>query len=46
MFNERSRKFDRYHPSIFSLFRTATIRSKSLETVYDQNRRKGGKIKV
>jgi hypothetical protein len=46
MLNERSRKSDRYHPSILSLFRSVTIRSKSLESVYDHNRRKRGNIKV
>ncbi len=48
MITERSRKYDRYHhhhPSFFSLFRTTTIRSQSLESVYDHNRRKRGKIK-
>lgn len=43
MFNERtSRKSDRYHSNIFSLFRSATFRSKSLEVVYDRNRRQQG----
>jgi len=45
MMYERSRKFDRYHPSFFSLFRTTTIRSQSFESVYEHNRRKRGKIK-
>ncbi len=45
MINERSRKPDRYHPIFFSLFRTVTTRSKSLENLYDRNRRKEGKIK-
>ena len=44
MINDRSRKPDRYHPILFSLFRTVTIRSKSLENIYDRNRRKEGKI--
>jgi len=44
MIKERSQKLDRYHSSFFSLFRT-TARSKSLESVYDHNRRKRGKIK-
>jgi len=45
MINERSRKSDRYHPAVFFLFRTSTIRSKSLENLYDRNRRKRGKTK-
>jgi hypothetical protein len=44
MIKERSQKLDRYHSSFFFLFRT-TARSKSLESVYDHNRRKRGKIK-
>jgi hypothetical protein len=46
MMNERSKKSDRYHPSFFSLFRPTAMRSKSLESVYDRNRRKRGKRKV
>ncbi|CAF1329061.1 unnamed protein product [Rotaria sordida] len=42
MINERSRKFDRYHLTFFSLFRTGTIRSKSLDNLYNGNRRKEG----
>jgi hypothetical protein len=43
MINERLRKPDRYHPIFFSLFRTVTTRSKSLENLHDRNRRKEGK---
>ncbi|CAF1144869.1 unnamed protein product, partial [Rotaria sordida] len=42
--NERSRKYDRYHSNIFSMIRTATIRSKSLETNYDHHHRRQGNI--
>jgi hypothetical protein len=45
MNNERIRKPDRYYPIFFSLFRTVTIRSKSLEDLDDRNRRKEGKTK-
>ncbi|CAF1048160.1 unnamed protein product [Rotaria sp. Silwood1] len=41
--NERSRKSDRYHTTFFSLFRAVTtMRSKSLDNLYDGNRRKEG----
>lgn len=33
---ERSRKPDRYQPIFFSFFRTRTIRSKSLENLFDR----------
>jgi hypothetical protein len=46
MINEHSQRSDRYHPIFFSLFRNVTIRSKSLEILYDRNRRKKGKIKT
>ncbi|CAF4422339.1 unnamed protein product, partial [Rotaria sp. Silwood2] len=42
MINERSRKTDRYHPTFFSRFRAVTMRSKSLDNLYDGNRRKEG----
>ncbi|UJR14666.1 hypothetical protein I4U23_001659 [Adineta vaga] len=41
MSNERSRKSDRNHPRIFSLFRNVIIRSKSLDYLYDRNRSAG-----
>ncbi len=44
MINERSRKSDRHHSNIFTLFRSTAIRSKSLESVYDSQRHKIGKI--
>ncbi|CAF1175821.1 unnamed protein product [Adineta steineri] len=44
MINERSRKIDRHQPIIFSLFRTTTIRSKSLDSMSDRNHHEKGKI--
>ncbi len=41
MITERSQKPDRYHPTFFSLFRNVVTRSKSLDHLYDPNRRTG-----
>lgn len=46
MRNERSQDADRLYPSILSLFRVATIRSKSLDTNHNDIDRERGNIKI
>ena len=45
MVDEFTRKSNRPYPPFLSFFRTVTIRSKSLDNLYDHNQRKEGKTK-